>query len=176
MLEVCTTSIFAAKPSCFYIYTTFFSIETSFKHQSGLISQSQTADTCDKPVVVPPGPRGDVLGWRAAEETQSWSENSLITETADGDEPEPGELSPEVSFLLRRPDHKGNVAVVSFRLPHLEGWSFQDVSVHHGDGADEAPSVGQVCHFICCPGRVLLPRDGLGGQNGERKERKRGVF
>lgn len=85
-----------------------------------------------------------------------------MTVTADGDGPELGERSPEVDLLSGRPDDKRNVAMVSFLLPHLERWSFQDVSIHHRDRADEAASDGEVCQVVCCPGRVLLPRDGLG--------------
>ncbi len=119
------------------------------------------ADTCNKPPVVPPRPHGDVCSCRAAEETQSWSENSLLTVTADGDEAEAGELSPEVAFLSCRPDHKRDVTVVSFLLPHLERRSFEDVSVHHSHRANEAPSGGEFYQIISCPGWVLLPRDGL---------------
>lgn len=102
-----------------------------------ILNVPTAAVTCYEPLVVPPGPGGDVFSWGAAEETQR-TQYSLITADRD-DEPEPGEFSPEVALLVRRPDDKRDVAVLSFLLPHLKRRSFEDVSVHHCDGADEAP-------------------------------------
>lgn len=82
--------------------------------------------------------------------------------TADSDEPEPGERSPEVRLLPRRPHEERDVIVGSFLLPRLKRRSFQDVSVHHCDRADEAPPSGQISHLVGRPGRILLPRDRLG--------------
>lgn len=70
-------------------------------------------------------------------------------------------ISPEVGFLLCRPDHKRDVAILSFLLPDVERWGFQHVSIHHRDGPDKAPSEGEVCQVARGPGRVLLPGDGL---------------
>lgn len=49
---------------------------------------------------------------------------SWTSVAADSDEPGPGELSPEVGLLLRRPDEERDVTVVSLLLPHLKRWSF----------------------------------------------------
>lgn len=75
-------------------------------------------------------------------------------------------ISPELDLLLRRPDHKRDVAKLSFLLPDVERWSFQHVSIHQRDGPDKVSSEGEVCQVSACPGRVLLPGDGLGQNTG----------
>lgn len=74
--------------------------------------------------------------------------------------------SPELDLLLRRPDHKRDVAKLSFLLPDVERRSFQHVSVHQRDGPDKVSSEGEVCEVSACPGGVLLPGDGLGQNTG----------
>lgn len=115
--------------------------------------------TCDEPLVVPPGPRRDVFSGGAAEGTQRTGVSGISADNVD--QPEPGELSPEVHLLLRGPDDKRDVAVLPLLRPHLKGRSFQDVSVYHRHRADEAPFDGEVKQVVGSPGRVLLPRDGL---------------
>lgn len=110
--------------------------------------------TCHKPVVIPPGPRGDVFCWGAVEDTRQG-------EAPGNRKPEEAEISPEVSLLLHCPHHKWDVIVATPPLPHLKGRSFQHISVHHRYRAKQLPLGGEVCGLLCSPGRVLLPGDGL---------------
>lgn len=75
-------------------------------------------------------------------------------------------ISPEVGLLLCRPDHKRDVAMLSFLLPDVERWGFQHVTIHQRDGPDKASSEGEVCQVAGGPGRVLLPGDGLSQKAG----------
>lgn len=123
-------------------------------------SAATTGLTCHEPPVVPPRPHGDVSCRGAAgkrhNEALCWWQRRTPVDL----------ISPEVDLLLCRPDHKRDVAILSFLLPDVERWGFQHVSIHQRDGPDKASSEGEVCQVARGPGRVLLPGDGLSQKAG----------
>lgn len=69
-----------------------------------------------------------------------------------------------VDFLLRGPQHQRDIAVIHPLLPHLEGRSFQHITVHHRYWPHKAARSREVKEVKGTPGWVFLPRNGLGEQ------------